>query len=71
MLPFTSETLKVTILLMFLVIGFYFWEFPFNAYLNIFLKSLAIGVVYVIIIYKLNVSGDISAVIRKYLRLKR
>ncbi|MEM5566262.1 polysaccharide biosynthesis C-terminal domain-containing protein [Psychroserpens sp. AS72] len=70
MLPFTSETLKITILLMLLVIGFYFWEFPFNAYLNIALKSIAIGIVYVFLIYKLNISEDISEAIRKYLRLK-
>ncbi|MFD2917808.1 lipopolysaccharide biosynthesis protein [Psychroserpens luteus] len=70
MLPFTSETLKITILLILLVIGFYFWEFPFHAYLNITLKSMAIGVVYGFLIYKLNVSEDISEVIRKYLRLK-
>lgn len=70
MLPFTSETLKITILLILLVIGFYFWEFPFHAYLNITLKSMAIGIVYGFLIYKLNISEDISEVIRKYLRLK-
>nr|WP_321225858.1 polysaccharide biosynthesis C-terminal domain-containing protein [uncultured Psychroserpens sp.] len=70
MLPFTSETLKITILLILLVIGFYFWEFPFHAYLNIALKSIAIGIVYGFLIYKLNISEDISEVIRKYLRLK-
>jgi O-antigen/teichoic acid export membrane protein len=70
MLPFSSETLKITILLILLVIGFYFWEFPFNAYLNITLKSIAIGIVYATVIYKLNVSEDISEAIRKYLRLK-
>lgn len=71
MLPFTSETLKITILLILLVIGFYFWEFPFHAYLNIALKSMAIGAVYGFLIYKLNVSEDISEVIRKYLRIKK
>ena len=71
MIPFTSETLKITILLLIIVIGFYFWEFPFNAYLNIVLKSIAIGVVYALFIYKLNVSEDITEAIRKYLRIKR
>jgi O-antigen/teichoic acid export membrane protein len=70
MFPFTSETLKITILLLILVIAFYFWEFPFNAYLNIVLKSMAIGVVYALVIYKLNVSEDITEAIRKYLRFK-
>jgi O-antigen/teichoic acid export membrane protein len=71
MLPFTSETLKITILLIVLVIGFYFWEFPFNIYLNIALKSIALGLVYGFLIFKLNVSEDISEAIRKYLRIKR
>ena len=70
MLPFTSETLKITILLIILVIGFYFWEFPFNAYLNIALKSIVLGIVYGFLIYKLNVSEDISEAIRKFLRIK-
>lgn len=70
MLPFTSETLKISLLLVILVFGFYFWEFPFNPYVNIILKSLAIGIVYGIMIYKLNVSEDISEVINKHLRIK-
>ncbi|WP_040278541.1 lipopolysaccharide biosynthesis protein [Psychroserpens damuponensis] len=70
MLPFTSETLKITILLILLVVGFYFWEFPFNAYMNIALKSLVISIVYGLLIFKLNVSVDISEAIRKYLKLK-
>ena len=71
MLPFTSETLKITILLLVLVIGFYFWEFPFNAYFNIALKSIALGLVYGFLIFKLNVSEDISEAIGKYLGIKR
>jgi O-antigen/teichoic acid export membrane protein len=68
MLPFTKGTLKVTILLMLLVIGFYFWEFPFSSYLNIILKSLLIAVLYAISIYMLKVSHDISSVFDKYLK---
>lgn len=71
MLPFTSETLKLTIVLIVLVFGFYFWEFPFNPYVNITLKSLALGILYTVIIYKFNISEDISEVLEKYLRLKR
>nr|WP_321235494.1 polysaccharide biosynthesis C-terminal domain-containing protein [uncultured Psychroserpens sp.] len=70
MIPFTSETLKISVLLIVLVFGFYFWEFPFNAYVNIILKSLAIAIVYGLIIYKLNVSEDISEAIRTYLKVK-
>ncbi|WP_299335266.1 lipopolysaccharide biosynthesis protein [uncultured Psychroserpens sp.] len=71
MLPFTSETLKMTLVLIVLVFGFYFWEFPFNPYVNITLKSLALGILYTVIIYRLNVSEDISEAINTYLKLKR
>jgi len=70
MLPFTKQTFKITILIVLCVLAFYFWEFPFNAYINIILKSITIGVVYCLLIYKLNVSEDISEMIKKYLRLK-
>nr|WP_321223989.1 polysaccharide biosynthesis C-terminal domain-containing protein [uncultured Psychroserpens sp.] len=71
MLPFSTETLKITVLLIVIVFGFYFWEFPFNAYLNIALKSIVIGIVYFFLIYRLHVSEDISEAIRTYLKLKR
>ena len=70
MLPFSPETLKVSLVLIIMTFGFYFWEFPFNAYLNIFLKSVTIGLIYAYLIFKLNVSEDISEVLKKYLKLK-
>lgn len=71
MLPFTKQTIKISIVLILCVLVFYFWEFPFNAYVNIFLKSFVIGVVYALLIYKLNVSEDINLMFYKYLRLKK
>lgn len=70
MMPFNAETGKVVVLLMVSVAIFYFWDFPFHPIVNIALKSLLIALFYVIIILKLNVSEDISIVIRKYLKLK-
>jgi O-antigen/teichoic acid export membrane protein len=70
MMPFNIETGRVCLLLIVSVALFYFWEFPFHPILNIALKSLLIGVFYVLVILKLNVSEDISLVIRKYLRMK-
>lgn len=70
MLPFTANTLKLSILLIVMVFGFYFWEFPFNPYANIVLKSSIVGIVYGLIVYKLNVSEDISEAIEKFLKLK-
>ncbi|WP_298896116.1 polysaccharide biosynthesis C-terminal domain-containing protein [uncultured Psychroserpens sp.] len=71
MLPFTSETLKISIVLLCIVLGFYFWDFPFNPFVNIALKSIIIAIVYGILILKLNVSEDISSMMMKYLRLKK
>lgn len=71
MLPFTSETLKISIVLILLVVGFYFWEFPFHPYLNIVLKSIAVGIIYGYVILKLDVSEDITEVLKKYLNIKR
>lgn len=71
MQPFTSGSAKIVLTLMVLLVAFYFWEFPFHAIVNIVLKSGLIGLIYFSLIYKLNVSEDISNQIRKYLRLKR
>ncbi|WP_431134863.1 polysaccharide biosynthesis C-terminal domain-containing protein [Psychroserpens mesophilus] len=71
MLPFTAQTLKISILIIICVLAFYFWEFPFNAYLNIVLKSALIGIVYALLIYKLDVSEDISNMFNNYFRLKK
>ena len=70
MLPFTAETLKITMLLMAIVAGFYFWDFSFNPFINIGLKSLAIGLVYGLVIYKLKISEDINDQIRRFLKIK-
>ena len=70
MMPFTTNTGKVLILLIIMAGLFYFWEFPFYPLVNIALKSGLITLLYVVIIFKLNVSEDISAMIHKYLRLK-
>ena len=70
MLPFTLGSTKIVMTLIVLSIGFYFWDFPFQPIVNIILKSILIGLIYSVIIYKLNVSEDISNQIKKYLRLK-
>ena len=70
MMPFNVETGKVCLLLIVSLVIFYFWDFPFHPIVNIGLKSFLITIFYVMVILKLNVSDDISMVIRKYLRLK-
>jgi O-antigen/teichoic acid export membrane protein len=70
MFPFTSATLRITLLLLSSVLVFYFWEFPFHPIINIGLKSLLVTVIYVFVVYRFNFSEDITLLIKKYLKLK-
>jgi len=69
MLPFTRQTLKASVLIVVLAAAFYFWEFPFNPIINIGLKGLLIAGIYTFIIYRYNLSEDISALLKKFLKL--
>lgn len=69
MMPFDKNTGVVLILIIGCVFLFYFWEFPFHPILNIALKTVLVTTVYVLAILKLEVSEDISGMIKKYLRL--
>ncbi len=68
--PFTLASVKIVLALLALSLIFYFWEFPFHPLVNIVLKSILVGLLYFSLIYKLNISEDISSQIKKYLRLK-
>ncbi len=70
MQPFSMASLKIVLTLIVLSLAFYFWEFPFHPIVNIILKSIVIGLLYFSLIYKMNVSDDISSQIKKYLGLK-
>jgi O-antigen/teichoic acid export membrane protein len=69
MLPFTDSTLKLSVLIVIFTLGFYFWDFPFHPILNMVLKSVLIGLLYTIVIFRMNISDDISTILKKYLRL--
>ena len=69
MLPFTTGSAKIILVLIILSSAFYFWDFPFYPIINIILKSGLIGLIYFILIFKMNVSDDISLQIKKYLKL--
>lgn len=62
--PFTMNTLKSFGTIIVLFGAFYFWDFPFNPYVNIVLKSILITVVYVYLNYVLAISSDINEVIK-------
>ncbi len=67
MQPFNMASLKIVVTLIVLSLAFYFWEFPFHPIVNIILKTVLIGLLYFTLIYKMNVSEDISSQIKKYL----
>ena len=68
MQPFTLASLKIVLTLIALSLVFYFWEFPFYPIVNIILKSTVVGLVYFSLVYKLNISVDITEQIKKYLK---
>ncbi|PQV50165.1 O-antigen/teichoic acid export membrane protein [Jejuia pallidilutea] len=66
--PFSANTLKMGVSLTALTLAGYFWDFGFNAIVNILLKSALIVVVFLGIIYRLNFSEEINDLIHKTLR---
>lgn len=66
-LPFTNKTLLTILIIGLFFCGFYFWDFNINPFVNIFLKSSLIILTYSFLIYKLNLSVQITAAINKLL----
>ncbi|HIP47858.1 MAG TPA: lipopolysaccharide biosynthesis protein [Lutibacter sp.] len=56
--PFSDKTWKLLIMLILFFVGFYFWEFPFHPILNILLKSILLGSLYLIVSIKLNIAPE-------------
>lgn len=69
MLPFTDGTIKLSVLLVICILVFYFWDFSFHPIINMSLKSILIGIVYTFFIYKMDISEEISGIIKRYLKL--
>ncbi|MBE9489170.1 MAG: polysaccharide biosynthesis C-terminal domain-containing protein [Bacteroidetes bacterium] len=67
MQPFTINTAKTFVLLLVLIVAFYFWEFSFHPIVNIILKSILISLCYVFVVYRFNLSEDITAILNKLL----
>ena len=66
--PFTNKTLESLGILAVCFVLFYFWDFPFHAIINIGLKSILVGALYVYLNYKLKISEDINTVIQANLK---
>ena len=67
MQPFTKGSGLTLALITLLFALFYFWNFNLHPLLAIAVKSAIIGVMYIIIIYKMNISEDISNAIKNVL----
>lgn len=68
MSPFCSNTFKVLVLIIVFSGAFYFWDFSFHPIINIGIKSLLIGLSYALIVYKMNLSEDITLLFDKLLK---
>ncbi|MBU3024617.1 polysaccharide biosynthesis C-terminal domain-containing protein [Zobellia galactanivorans] len=62
-LPFTKETIAVTLLMIGTVLVFYFVTLPFHPILNIMIKGLGISLLYVGVVYKFKISEDVYQVL--------
>ncbi|MGJ5641019.1 lipopolysaccharide biosynthesis protein [Formosa sp. S-31] len=65
MQPFTKETLKVFVLIFTMSLVFYFWDFSFYPIVNIALKGILVALFYGSIVYRFNLSADITGLINK------
>lgn len=70
MFPFTAATFKILATLAFLGVLLGALQFPFHPLVNIILKSALIAVMYGGILYRFDLSEDISGIFSKYLNRK-
>ena len=68
--PFTGATFKILATLAFLGVLFFSLNFPFHPIVNILLKSGLIVLMYGGILYRFNLSEDITGILSKYLKRK-
>ncbi|MBW1295121.1 polysaccharide biosynthesis C-terminal domain-containing protein [Aquimarina litoralis] len=65
MQPFSKNTFLVFLIILVFAVAFYFWDFNFHPIINIGMKSILIGSVYIAILYFLRISDDINNIIKK------
>ena len=67
MQPFTTKTIAILTVILVLFFAFYFIELPFHALVNIFIKSIAVTIIYTFTVYKFRISEDVNGLINKYI----
>lgn len=68
--PFSIQSIKIMAVILAIFTAFYFWNFSFHPIVNMVLKSIIVGVLYLVLIKKLQISKDIDVLVSKYLTLK-
>jgi O-antigen/teichoic acid export membrane protein len=69
--PFSNDTLKVTALLLVLGTLFYFIRIPLTPFFSILAKSLAVLLIYFLILYRYRISEDVFVVMTSLLQKTR
>lgn len=67
-LPLSPETFKITGLLIFIGLLFYFLQFPFHPIINIILKSTLIVGMYVGVLFRFRISSDVFGILSRFLK---
>lgn len=68
MLPFSTNTGKVFVLILVSIGAFYFWDFSFHPIINIALKTILVSLFYGGVTYIFNFSQDITEILNKILK---
>lgn len=66
--PWTRSTWKSIAIICIFTLAFYFWDFPWNAFVNIALKSILISIAYTLVIYKSGISKELNRLLRRQLK---
>jgi O-antigen/teichoic acid export membrane protein len=66
--PFTSNTLKVFLLLLAIGVPFYFVHFTFHPIVNIILKSVPMVLIFAYVVYRLKISKDVNGIIDSFIK---
>ena len=69
-LPFTKETWQVLALFLGIGVIFSFLQFPFHPIVNIGLKSLIVVILFLVLLFKLNLSEDVQGIFSKFFKNK-
>ena len=66
--PFSMKTVYGILSVLLFSFGFYYWDFSFHPVVNILLKSILLGLLYLPAVYALRLSEDINILLQKILK---